>query len=270
MGTLSRLNVVTVAALLLVMAAGAGSARAQDVVDPSAGYTLAVPDGWDAIPDGPLGRAKSLMFKPGAANAPNFVAGFEPSGHKTYFEYPYVLVQVQSYGQNLSLGTISRSELEEMVAKLTGVPAAQFKKTLSTEVASALRDASIDAPTLLSSPPGLVMGSTLNVRGVGTVRGRSVCLLGRTNAVMVHFYAKDDDWDQCADVAEQFADGFHRTPDQSVILGDVTSTTSGERVGAFDWNKVGGKALVGGIVVGVAGLFGLVKWKSGRSTPAGE
>lgn len=269
MGTLCRLNVVAV--LLAVMAACVATAHADDTADRSAGYTLAVPDGWDAIPDGPLGRAKSLMFKPGAANAPNFVAGFEPSGHKTYFEYPYVLVQVQSYGQNLSLGTISRSELEETVTKLTGVPAAQLKKNLSTEAASALREASIEAPTLLSSPPGLVMGTTLNVRGVGTVRGRTVCLLGRTNAVMVHFYAKDDDWDKYSDVAEQFAAGFHRTPDQSVILGDVTTTTSGERVGGFDWSQVSSKALIGGIVGGVAGLFGLIKRKSARrSTPAGE
>jgi hypothetical protein len=262
MGQHSKLNVA--AALLLVLTVCA-TAQAEDVVDQEAGYALSVPEGWDRIPDGPLGRATSMMRSAGAASGPTFIAGFEPSGHKTYFEYPYVLVQFQSYGKGLGLRTISQTELSDLVTKLTGIPSGQLKQGLSGEAASVLRDVSIDRPTMLTSPPGFVMGTTLNVRGVGTVRGRSVCLLGRTGALTVHFYANDDDWDTYADVAEAFATGFKRTPDQAVTIGEATLTTSGERVGGFDWSMVWNKAVIGGIVGGLAGLLGLGGWVKKRS-----
>jgi hypothetical protein len=263
MGNLYRLNVV--AALLSVIAV-CTAARADDVVDQELGYALAVPAGWDRIPNGPLGRAASMMRSPGAAGGgPNFVAGFEPGKHKTYFEYPYVLVQFQPYGNGLSLSTISQSELSDVVTKLTGVPSGQLKNGLSREAASVLRDVSINSPTMLTSPPGFVMGTKLNVRGVGTVRGRSVSLLGRTGAVTVHFYAKEDDWNKYADTAEEFEAGFKRTAGETVTIGDTTRTTSGDRVGGFDWSMVGNKAVIGGIVGGLAGLLGLGGWAKKRS-----
>src|SRR3954468_24366530 len=99
MGILSKLNVTAV--LLFALAVSVTTittARAEDVLDQEAGYTLSVPRGWDRIPDGSLSRAKSLMLGPGAAaDVPNFVAGFEPAEHKTYFDYRYVLVQLQPY-----------------------------------------------------------------------------------------------------------------------------------------------------------------------------
>src|SRR4051794_20004988 len=71
MGLLSKVNV---GALLLLVTVVSATAHAEDVVDEDVGYALAVPEGWDRIPDGPLSRA-ALMRGSAADGRPSFVAG---------------------------------------------------------------------------------------------------------------------------------------------------------------------------------------------------
>ncbi|MDQ3440807.1 MAG: hypothetical protein M3478_10710 [Planctomycetota bacterium] len=90
------------------------------------------------------------------------------------------------------------------------------------------------------------MNINMTVAGVGPVRGRSYCVLGRTGATILHFYAEQHDWDARAATLDKLAASFRRTPGQTVTLGRDTVTTGGTTLKkGFDWNRVGQKALGG-------------------------
>src|SRR5687767_10396070 len=224
----------------------AGAAQITDAVN---GYTVRPPAGWKAMPDDVLQQTMGVVRKQGAANAPQFVAAYEPANHTTPFQYPYVMIQRQPYPGGTSISTISRKELDQMVSQITGVRPEQMKEALSDDIAGLVNDAKIDAPTVIASPPGFVMGSKLDVAGVGPVRGRSIARLGRTNAVFLHFYAKESDWPAHASTCAAFFNGFQRTPDQAVTTANVTRSTDGRTLGGgFDWSRVGRMALVGAVI----------------------
>ena len=153
-----RKSMGTVAAALLM--ALAAHAPAADVVDDSVGYSLPVPDGWRAIPKEAIDQTRDVIAKPGAP-APNFIAAFEPESNASHFQYPYAMVQVHDYGRGMSLSTVSRSEVEQMVKGLTGVSSDRLKQTVSDDAAKLIGDAAIDAPAMTTNPPGFVRGTRL-------------------------------------------------------------------------------------------------------------
>lgn len=245
------------ASLTIVVMLGSG-ARAADVVDAQTGYALRLPNGWQRVPDEELKRNIAAAVKPGLSAPPKFVAAYEPADHAEYFQYPYAVVQVHSYGPGMSLATISRREVEEMVAKLTGMPASKLKEGISDEMANLVGNASLNSPTVRTTPPGFTMGMTVKVAGV-PIRGQSYCVLGRTNAVFLHLYARESDWPHHAGVLQRVASSFRRTPDQAVMLGDVSRTTSGKKVGGggINWGRVWERGAIGA-VIGMVG--GLIAW----------
>ncbi len=104
------------------------------------------------------------------------------------------------------------------------------------------------------------MNINMTVAGVGPVRGRSYCVLGRTGATILHFYAEQHDWDARTATLDKLAASFRRTPGQTVTLGRDTVTTGGTTLKkGFDWNRVAQKtmagAIVGGLIGGIAWLF---------------
>jgi hypothetical protein len=233
----------------------AGAAHAGEVTDAAIGYTLRVPDDWMRLPDDVLGEMRAAIGKPGAAG-PNFVAAYEPAVHSQPFTYPYILIQEHAY-PNTSIKTVSRAEIENIVTEIAGAPPEKLTEALSDDAAQLLTKASIGTPTVVTSPPGFLMATRLTVEGVGPVRGQSVCVLGRTNAVFLHFYAREAEWASHAQRVESLVGNFRRTPDQTVTLGQKTMTTSGETVGdGMDWSLVWTKAIAGAVIGGVIGLGG--------------
>ena len=252
-------------AVLAIALCAVRAAVAADVSDPAAGYTLRVPFDWKRIPDAQLRQMRAALSKPGVPG-PNFIAAYEPAAHRTSFTYPYLLVQQESYGSNVNVGTISRSELDSMVAEISGTPVSSLTKGFSDDAAKMLSNATIGKPTVTTSPPGFVMGTRLTVQGVGQVRGQSYCVLGRTNGVFLHFYAKENEWPMYAGLVEGLAASFGRTPDQTVTVGQTTTSTDGKPLSeGFDWQRVWATALVGGVIGGVVGALG---WLNHRRNKA--
>lgn len=254
---------------LAVLTCVAGTTGAVEVVDPKVGYSFTLPDGWQRVPDEALARVLSITMRPGA-QAPRFVAAYEPSEHRSHLQYPYLLVQVQSYGKGLDLATISRRELDDMVVKLTGVPASRLKQNLTADAAKAVSGLSFEAPMVFTDPPGITVETTMKVAGVGSVHSRTIGRLGQTNAVFLHFYAKDRGWMAHWDLLDKLDTSFRRTPDQAITVADATRTSSGNELspgGGFDWGRVGGKAIFGGMAGAIAGAFAL--FARGRKTVSG-
>jgi len=251
--TMRRVPFALAVALLAALAA-ARAAPAETVSDAALGYTLEVPAGWQRIPDATLRQNFAGVTKPGAP-LPNFVAAFQPKRNASYFEYPYVLVHVQDYGNGVSLSSVSRSDVDEIVSSITGLKPDQIKRSMSDEAAAALKGAAIERPTVITSPPGFVTDIHLNVAGRGDVRGRSYALLGRTKVAYVHFYAREADWSSNSRTLEGLVTSFRRTPGQSITMGQSTVTTTGRTLSkGFNWTSVWSKALAGGIL-GAAGAM---------------
>lgn len=175
---MGRLTVVAVAAVFAALVAE--QTFASEVVDRDVGFTLRLPGGWRRIPDQAFAQMQAAARKPGT-EGPVYVAAFEPASNKLHFQHPYVLLQVHSYGQNLSVATISRSEVAELVRSLTGTRREDLTESLSDHAAGLLTDAVIEKPTVLTVHPGFVMDLKTNVAGTGSIRGRSVALFGRSN-----------------------------------------------------------------------------------------
>jgi hypothetical protein len=252
--TLRRAPFALVVVAILLAIGSAPAASAEPVSDASLGYTLNVPAGWQRIPDAALRQNFAGVTKPGMP-APNFVAAFQPRRNASSFDYPYVLVQIHDYGNGISLASVSRSDVDDIVSKLTGLKPEQFKRAMSDEVAPLFQDASIERPTVTTSPPGFVTDINLRVAGRGAVRGRSCALLGRTNVAFIHFYAREADWASNARTLEGLVTSFRRTPGQSITMGQSTMTTGGKTLSnGFDWTRVWSKALAGGIL-GAAGAM---------------
>ena len=253
-------------AALLAVALFAPLARAEEVVNSDAGYALRVPAGWRRVPDEVLKEYVATVVKPGANPAPNFVAAFEPSDHAEHLQHPYAMVQVHSYGPGVSVATISRREVDDLVAKITGMPVSKLKEGFTDEAAGVLGEASVNSPTVRTTPPGFTMGIRMSVAGV-PIRGQTYCVLGRTNAAFLHFYAKESEWAKHAGVLEGLAGGFRRTPDQTVTLGTETRTASGKKLGGgIDWSRVWMKAVAGAVIGAIAGGVG---WAVKRRSKAG-
>jgi hypothetical protein len=207
---------------------GAPASRAD--TDTNWGYSLQVPSNWTRIPDSDVQRVMSSMVKPGTA-PPKFLAGYELASSKTHFRYPYMLVQVQEYPSGVSLSTISRAEVDDIVAKLSGARPEDMRKQMSDSAAALVQNTTINSPRVVTNPPGFMMDTKMTVAGAGAVHGRSFCLLGKDNAVFLHFYAKESEWPQYASTLTTLASGFRRTPSQVVTIGNATRTTSGETLG---------------------------------------
>ena len=133
-------------AALTIALCAVHAALAADVSDPAAGDTLRVPCDWKRVPDAPLRQMRAALSKPGVTG-PNFIAAYEPAAHSTSFTYPYLLIQQESYGSNVNVGTISRSELDSMVAEISGTPVLSLTKNFSGDAAKMLSSATIGKPT---------------------------------------------------------------------------------------------------------------------------
>lgn len=243
--------------VLVFLGVIAARSPAVEIVDIEAGYTLSLPEGWERISDDALKQVSDALGG-GSSDSPNFVAAFGPAGRDSDFQYPYALVQVHNYGAGINLATISRHELEGMVANLTGVPMNELTNGLSDKATELVLNATLDSPRVILTPPGFVMESKVDYEEAGVIRGSTLGIVGRTNTVFLHFYGKEAEWSQCREPLEQLASGFHRTQDQRVVIGEVTRTTTGKQLGGgLDWGRMGEKALVGLVLGAIVGAIGM-------------
>ena len=78
----------------------------------------------------------------------------------------------------------------------------------------------------LDSPHGCDDAARIHARHedergqIETIRwGEVTASFGQTNAVSLHFYAKESDWENRAPDPRQLIAGFRRTPNEAVTLG---------------------------------------------------
>ena len=245
-----HLLVTTLVAAVACVAAPA--ARAGQFSDAELGYSLTIPDEWSAIPQTEIDAFYQRAINPQNPPPWTYCAAFQPTSHKRSFQFPYILVQNQPYPGGKHIDSISESELKQIVAGATGINTKDLRNSLSPEASKLLLSVNSPAASYSTHPPGFQMSMTMAAAGAGTVRLRSVALVGRDHCIMVHFYAPQAQWEQYAPTFQKIADSFRLSPQQQVSLG------------GFNWDRVGNSAAIGAIIGGVVGLFVWIFKRAGK------
>jgi hypothetical protein len=226
-----------------------------EIVDLQSGFALTIPEGWEQVPGDALKEVTDALGSASGSN--NFVAAIGPAGREAHFAYPYALVQVVHYENGKRMLQVSREELETVVAGLTGLPASKFTSGVPDELSNLVRDASIDRCQLITTPPGFVIEATVDYEGVGEICSTTRGIIGRTNVILLHSYARADEWPQYAQTFQQLASGLRRMDDQVVTMSAASRDTASRTTrGGIDWDRVRAQAVLAVVVGAIASAVG--------------
>lgn len=111
-------------------------------------YSFAVPTGWSQIPDGEIARLKAERLPPQAQHL-IYETAFQGGFKGTWFEWPYVIVQVIPADRTKLRRLPTEAEFEQFVRAITGgkfvekareaiasTPSAEDRKMLESSIAS--------------------------------------------------------------------------------------------------------------------------------------
>jgi hypothetical protein len=173
---------------------GAVSARAAEVSYHSPnGFSLTVPDGWTEIPHAEIESMAAKLLRQNN----NLVhdAGFQPAG-QPWFMYPYALTQVIHYP---TTRPPNEREMRQIVDQIAGSAANVQQSAVSPEAKQLLKNIQTSAPTFDAKKRTFVMPVSMNVPGIGQIRGVAVGHFGKSDLVQVCCY------DQATNYAKQEA-----------------------------------------------------------------
>lgn len=261
------LRVLVVLAGLMSTGVLGGRCFGQVVHDAEHGFELTLRDGWVEIPDDVLQEVMGAAQNPDAQRPLIYAAGYQIEGDDGWFVYPYVLVQVIPYSGMGMTRQISEDEFVEVVKAVTGADIDQaMDDALSSETRELLTDIDVQRPVLEKDRRRFTWGLTMDVAGIGLVRGYSVSNFGREALVQVSFYAMSDDWEKYTaernSMTESFAFDAAHAYSESVGAGGKGNSTS--ILGSVLW-----WVAAGAVIVAVVYLLGKRKGSEGRSQGEG-
>jgi len=217
-------------------------------------FSVVLPAGGVEAPSEALRHIESGISElSGGANKPRYDYGYQLSSAKTWFEYPYILVQVNGNGR-VPEGQLTQYEKVESGLR-SGVEKAEesFGAVLS----------SIKQGEALYDEREHVLWSTFttNVQGMGAVNGLIAVKLTEFGFIQLMGYSTEDTYEKYSPI---FRQAVHTLliPDEYQYrprLTDHAPTVWGINLGQ---SAIAG--LVGGLVGGVVALIGYLKKKRSR------
>jgi hypothetical protein len=206
------------------------------------GITFHLPAGWKPIPKDVLDAYCEAVAKmaPNAAKQ-SYDYGFQLAESAKWFDYPYILVQVNRSGR------ISESQFESM-KKVEQDMARGMEKTRDA-MSSFASGARLGEPVYDPASHILWTRIVLDVKGAGMVRGVVGVVLTERGFIQVSGYAREMDFPSYAPVFEAII--------RNIALGDELKyrSLSGESLKPMDWGKVLRNGLIGAAIAGVLALI---------------
>jgi hypothetical protein len=233
----------------------AAPCRADSIHSQTYGYSVTVPAEWKRIPQDVVDSLVAKLQNPNAAHRMIYDAGFQPSANQTWFQYPYVLVQVIPYADFGGAQQLNEDQFPEVVKAMTGANVTKAAdQQLSPEAKTLMSGVSVGQADLDTAHRRYQLPLTLTVAGIGAVHGQLTGYFGRECLVQVMFYSKVADGDQFASAGQSIADSFTFDPDKAYSQAEALAHPTNHSLFA----GVGNSTLAG-IVVGVAGgLIGML------------
>lgn len=151
------------------------------------GFTVHLPAGWKPIPRDILDAYSAAMAKmaPGAEKQ-TFNYGFQLSASRKWFEYPYILIQINRAGRVPEEQLESLGRIEQAMGK-------GFEKTRES-LSSIVDDARLGKTSYEPSSHILWTVIALDVKGFGKVRGLIGSLLTEDGFIQISCHARDQDF----------------------------------------------------------------------------
>jgi hypothetical protein len=208
-------------------------------------FSVSLPSGWIEAPAEALRNIEAVLSQASqGAMTQKYDYGYQLASANTWFEYPYVLVQVMRRGR------VPEGELTQFERIESGFRegADQVKESLGTFVSNVEQGKVVydDAEHVLWS------SFTMGVQGVGNVRALSAVKLTEFGFIQVNCYALEDSFDRYAPVFQgmvrdlDVAERYRYQP----RLTDHAPTLWGINVGEV--------ALSGGLGAIIGGVVGLI------------
>jgi hypothetical protein len=180
------------------------------------GYSITLPADWKQIPGEELASLTERLQNPDAPHRVWFDVAFQPATNERWFQCPYLLMEVMRYADFGGPGQLNEDQFSQVVDAMTGANLSKsMDQHLSPQARAMLSGISVGEPELDTANRRYHVQITMNVTGIGPVRGELTGYFGREGVVQVMFYSKEADADQFADIGKSITDSFAFDPDKA-------------------------------------------------------
>ncbi|MCC6145531.1 MAG: hypothetical protein IT368_17125 [Candidatus Hydrogenedentes bacterium] len=205
-----------IAGLIILCCALAFVARAQVTdryINERYHYSVTMPEGWVRVPEEVAQKHfERLVGDPAQADAlQDYV--FQPGG-KSWFTFPYAVVQVIPYVDADMTSSPETAAMRAFVARIAGIDVnavLQGRIEKKTNIAGG----SLSEPTFDPATRTFAYTVRVNRGGQGDIVGEAHGWFGRDVIVQITFYNVADQWDQSAAAREFLVAGFAFAPESA-------------------------------------------------------
>ena len=240
--------------LLIVIFTGVSTASANELK--KEGFSISLPSGWVEVPIDVIEAfvKKIARFTPDA-QANHCEYGFQLKSSKRWFEYPYILVQINNNGR------IPKSQLakyERYNIKKYNILDNKFKKSLSPIIS----DMQIGKIVYDKQNKILWVHMESNVVNIGRIAEIFGMVLTEKGYIQVMCYCLRKNYStykaifQSVVLSISIEPGLDQKPKVTGQLASLPPSVTG-----IDWGKVAGKAIAGAIIGGIIALIAALRKK---------
>jgi len=215
------------------------------------GFAITIPDGWIEMPRNIIDTFENEVSK----QAPNvkkqhYDYGFQLESSNNWFEYPYILVQIQD------IGRIPENQLEKLEKY-------SFKDTIDErkkDLSSLASDIEVGKMYYDKQEKIIWMRLEMNVVNIGIVSGLSGMVPTEKGFIQIVGYSLQNDFSNNEHIFRSVS--MSVLPEPDFVYKPKWSDNLPPVISRIDWGKVAGKAVAGAIIGGIIALIvGLTKKK---------
>ena len=244
---ISHLQVFLAAVLIATQASGAVVDCARD------GFSVTVPDGWQAIPAQVLSDYSASISKlAGGKFNETYEYGYQRDYHGQWLLYPYMLVQVKE------MGRVPEGQLAGMKQFRQG--AAQGIEKAAKTLDGIVSDMSLGETFYDATNKCIWMQLSGTSSEGAKFRGITCGHLTEKGVLFFHFYARASEFESLLPIFNQVAASVN-------IRDGLKYVSRANDTGGFDFGRVRKSALTGALIGGVVGFCAWAIRKFGRKSP---
>ena len=208
------------------------------------GFSITIPDGWIEMSRNIIDTFENEVSK----QAPNFKKqhydyGFQLESSNNWFEYPYILVQIQD------IGRIPENQLEKLEKY-------SFKDTIDKskkDLSSLASNIQVGEMYYDKQEKIIWMRLEMNVVNIGIVSGLSGMVPTEKGFIQVVGYSLQNDFSNNEHIFRSVS--MSVLPEPDLVYKPKWSDNLPHVISKIDWGKVAGGALTGAIIGGIIGLI---------------
>ncbi len=207
-------------------------------------FSISLPDGWVEMPSDVIDAYEKGIAKL-APNVPaqNYDYGFQLGSADNWFEYPYILVQINN------MGRIPEKQIENLEEYSAQESIDKYKSDFD----AVMSDVQAGKMYYDKSAKIIWLHIEFSVVNIGPISGLSGIIPTEKGFIQVSGYSLKSDYASYAPVFRAAA--ISVTPDSELVYKPKWSDRFTPMVSGIDWSKVIVKAVVGAIIGGLIALF---------------